>query len=308
MITRDLAGLRLDQALAKLFPQFSRARLQRWLAADAITVDGVSGVSAKTRVMGGEKVVVDAILEQAETWQPEKIALDVVYEDGDIIVINKPANRVVHPAAGNREGTLLNALLHHAPQLAALPRAGIVHRLDKDTSGLLVVAKSLAAHTRLVRALQARIVKREYDAIVLGAVISGGTVSAPMGRHPVDRKRMAVIETGKSAVTHYRVHERFTGFTWLRVSLETGRTHQIRVHLAHIRFPIVGDPVYGGRLRIPAGASEAVREALRGFKRQALHAARLGLTHPTTGEWCEWEASPPQDFLALAEALRRHGV
>lgn len=307
-ITGDLAGLRLDQALAKLFPQFSRARLQRWLAENAISVDGATGVSAKTRVVGGENVVVDAVLEQVETWQPQKIDLAIVHEDPDIIVINKPPNRVVHPAAGNREGTLLNALLHHSPQLAALPRAGIVHRLDKDTSGLLVVAKTLAAHTHLVRALQARTVKREYDAIVVGEVISGGTVTAPMGRHPVDRKRMAVIETGKTAVTHYRVHERFAGYTWLRVSLETGRTHQIRVHLAHIRFPIVGDPVYGGRLKIPPGASDGVRNALRGFKRQALHAARLGLEHPTTGEWCEWKVAPPPDFLTLVEVLRQHGA
>lgn len=306
VISPELSGLRLDQALAKLFPQFSRARLQRWLAEGAVWVDGRSGLSAKTKVMGGEHVLVDAAIEPSEVFKAQPIALDIVYEDPSIIVLNKPANRVVHPAAGNREGTLLNALLHHAPELAALPRAGIVHRLDKDTSGLLVVARTLVAHTQLVRALQQRTVKREYDAIVVGEVISGGTIEAPIGRHPVDRKRMAVVDTGKPAVTHYRVHERFRGYTWLRVSLETGRTHQIRVHMAHIRFPIVGDPVYGGRLRLPAGASDRLRAAVAGFKRQALHAARLGLEHPQTGQWCQWDAEPPRDFLDLAKALRGH--
>lgn len=303
VIPVTMAGARLDQALAQLFSDYSRARLQRWLADGRIAVDGVTGVSAKTRILGGEHVRIDVVTEPVETWTPQPIELDIVFEDATILVINKPAGRVVHPAAGNREGTLLNALIHRCPELADLPRAGIVHRLDKDTSGLLVVARTLVAHTQLVRALAAREVKREYDALVVGDMIAGGTVDAAIGRHPVDRKKMAVVETGKHAVSHYRVHKRFKGYTWLRVNLETGRTHQIRVHLSHIRYPIVGDPTYGGRLRIPAGASENLKFALRNFKRQALHATCLGLHHPANGEWCQWQVDPPEDFVTLARQL-----
>jgi 23S rRNA pseudouridine1911/1915/1917 synthase len=228
----------------------------------------------------------------------------VVYADDCLLVLDKPAGLVVHPASGNRDGTLVNALLHHAPELAELPRAGLVHRLDKDTTGLLVVARSLAAHASLVEQLQARAMGREYEAVVVGVLSGGGTVEAPIGRHPVDRKRMAVVAGGRPASSSYRVLERFRGHTRVRVRLQTGRTHQIRVHLAHLHYPLLGDPVYGGRLRLPPGATPALVHAIRGFGRQALHAWRLSLRHPRTGEEMAWEASPPKDFAALLEALR----
>jgi 23S rRNA pseudouridine1911/1915/1917 synthase len=227
-----------------------------------------------------------------------------VFEDDDLLVINKPPGLVVHPAAGNPDGTLLNALLHHAPDLAALPRAGIVHRLDKDTSGLMMVARNLAAHTRLVADLQARDIRREYLAVVNTVLTAGGEVDAPIGRHPVDRKRMAVVSGGKPAVTHYRVVERYRAHTLVRLRLETGRTHQIRVHMAHIHCPVTGDPVYGGRLRQPRGAGELLRTVLQGFRRQALHAERLAFRHPGSGEPVSWEAPVPPDMQELIEALR----
>ena len=230
--------------------------------------------------------------------------LDVVYEDADLLVINKPAGLVVHPGAGNASGTLMNGLLAHAPQLESLPRAGIVHRLDKDTSGLLLVAKSLPAHTALVRALAERAISRQYLAICNGVLTGGGTIDAAIGRHPVDRTRMAVRDAGRPAVTHYTVIERFRAHTYVRVILETGRTHQIRVHFAYRRHALVGDPVYGGRLALPAGASEALRDALRGFRRQALHAARLELRHPVTAEDLGFEVPPPADCDRLLQALR----
>lgn len=298
------AGLRLDQALAEILPEYSRSRLQQWIKQGAVTVDGKT-LRPRDVVMGGESVVIDAELQAETAVSPEEIPLDVVYEDDDLLIVNKPPGLVVHPAAGNWAGTLQNALLHHAPVLAHLPRSGIVHRLDKDTSGLLVVAKTLEAHTHLVTALQARSVKREYLAVVQGRVISGGTVEGDIGRHPVDRKRMAVVASGgKPAVTHYRVEERFRAHTLVRVRLETGRTHQIRVHMAHIRFPLVGDPVYGGRFKLPAGAGEALIRALRGFRRQALHAARLGIVHPRTAEEMTFEAPLPDDMQALLQVLR----
>ena len=230
--------------------------------------------------------------------------LEILYEDSALIVLNKPPGLVVHPGAGNREGTLVNALLHHAPELANVPRAGVVHRLDKDTSGLLVVARTLAAHTHLVAQLQARTVKREYFAIVAGVMTAGGTIEAPVGRHPSERTRMAVVVGGREAVTHYRVLERFRGHTYVRVNLETGRTHQIRVHMAHLHYPLVGDPTYGGRLRLPADSSSTLREALRHFKRQALHAGVLGLIHPESGAALQWDAPLPADMQQLLEALR----
>jgi 23S rRNA pseudouridine1911/1915/1917 synthase len=232
------------------------------------------------------------------------MALDVVYEDADLLVINKPAGLVVHPGAGNASGTLLNGLLAHAPQLESLPRAGIVHRLDKDTSGLLLVAKSLPAHTALVRDLAERRVSRQYLAICSGVLTGGGTIDAAIDRHPVDRTRMAVRDDGRPAVTHYTVVERFRAHTCVKVALETGRTHQIRVHFAYRRHPLVGDPVYGGRLALPAGASESLRDALRTFRRQALHATRLELRHPVTGEELVFEAPPPADFQSLLRTLR----
>ena len=243
-------------------------------------------------------------MEVQTDFAAEDIPLDIVYEDDDILVLNKPADLVVHPAAGNWSGTLVNALLHYKPTLEMLPRAGIVHRLDKDTTGLMVVAKTLIAHTSLVEQLQARDVSREYLALVHGNVVAGSTIEANIGRHPVDRKRQAVTEGGKEAVTHYRIEERFPHHTLLRVALETGRTHQIRVHLSWKHMPIVGDQVYGGRPRVPAGASESVRQAVQQFPRQALHATRLGLHHPVSGDYLQWQVAIPADMAALLDILR----
>lgn len=269
-----------------------------------ITVNGTR-IRPKDKVKSGDEIIINAIIEANESWQAESISLDIIYEDDQIIVLNKPAGLVVHPAAGNQAGTLLNALLHHAPELAELPRAGIVHRLDKDTSGIMVVARTMTAHHFLVKALQARTIHREYRAIVVGQMTAGGTVEAPIGRHPKARTKMAVVATGKPAVTHYRVLERFPKHTFLKLMLETGRTHQIRVHMAHIHYPIVGDSSYGGRLRIPKGASEALRDCLQHFKRQALHAFRLELPHPTSNELMSWTAPLPDDMHSLLEILRQ---
>ena len=308
-VPESAAGRRLDQALAELFPDFSRSRLQQWIKAGEVTVDGVAETRPRTRLEGGETVEVEAELPREARCEPQDIPLDILYEDDAILVVNKPAGLVVHPAAGNPDGTLQNALLHYDPALAVVPRAGIVHRLDKDTSGLMVVARTLAAHHALVGQLQSRSVGREYLAVVVGVMTGGGTVDQPIGRHPVDRKRMAVVaQGGKPAVTHYRVVERFRGHTLLRVRLETGRTHQIRVHMAWLKHPLVGDPVYGGRVRLPAGASASLRDMLLGFRRQALHAERLSLLHPVSGESMSWEAPPPADFQALVEALRADSV
>lgn len=302
-IPLSLAGLRLDQALSELFPDFSRSRLQTWIKNGAASVDGVV-LPPKHRILGGEQVVLRAEAETVVGIASQDIPLEIVYEDDDILIIDKPAGLVVHPAAGHWDGTLQNALLHHAPTLATIPRCGIVHRIDKDTSGLLMVAKTLTAHHALVEQLQERSVQREYLALVQGAMTGGGTIDEPIGRHPSDRKRFAVRYDGKPAVTHYRIEERFPKHTLVRVKLETGRTHQIRVHMAHIHYPLVGDPVYGGRLRLPAGAGEALLIALRDFKRQALHAETLGIDHPETGEYEEWHSPLPDDFAALLDALR----
>jgi 23S rRNA pseudouridine1911/1915/1917 synthase len=299
----DAAGQRLDQVLAALFPDFSRTRLQQWLRSGHVSVDGRS-LRARDKLWGGEHITVDATVEAEVPWRGEAMPLEILYEDNTLIVLNKPPGLVVHPGAGNREGTLVNALLHHAPELANVPRAGVVHRLDKDTSGLLVVARSLTAHTHLVSQLQARTVKREYFAVVVGVMTAGGTIEAPVGRHPRERTRMAVVRGGRQSVTHYRVLERFRCHTYLRVNLETGRTHQIRVHMAHLHYPLVGDPTYGGRLRLPADSSNALQETLRHFKRQALHAGVLGLIHPESGAALQWEAPLPVDMQQLLEALR----
>lgn len=302
VLPRELAGLRLDAALARVFSDYSRSQLSQWLRTGALTVDGLQP-KAKTAVRGGEQVRLSVPHRPTSAALPEAIGLNLVYEDEAIIVIDKPAGLVVHPAAGHRAGTLVNALLHHAPELAALPRAGIVHRLDKETTGLLVVARTAVAQTSLVRQLQQRSVHREYRALVQGVLISGGTVDLPIGRHPVDRKRMAVVDGGRAAVTHYSVLRRLRAHTLLEVQLDTGRTHQIRVHMAHLGHPVVGDPVYGGRPRPVRGMTLRAAEALAGFRRQALHAAVLGLLHPTTGAECRFEAPLPEDFQSLLDAL-----
>jgi 23S rRNA pseudouridine1911/1915/1917 synthase len=301
IVPNDCAGMRFDQVLAKLLPEYSRSRLQEWIAAGQASLDGAVA-AAKQKVWGGETIVVQPQSHPAEQpHQAEDIALDIVYEDDALLVVNKPAGLVVHPGSGNWEGTLLNALLHHAPQLEGVPRAGIVHRLDKDTSGLLVVAKTLRAQTALVRQLQARSVKREYLALVWGEVRHGGTVDAPIGRHPTQRVKMAAVEDGKPATTHYQIEEKFPSCTLLRCRLETGRTHQIRVHLASIGHPLVGDSVYlkGAQKCIPQ-----LRTLLHGFQRQALHATRLALEHPVSGEMMEWHAPLPQDMQLLLQQIR----
>ncbi|MFZ1641835.1 MAG: 23S rRNA pseudouridine(1911/1915/1917) synthase RluD [Candidatus Contendobacter sp.] len=301
-IPASYAGMRLDQALADLLPAYSRNRLQQWLKAGQLRVDGQVR-RPRAPVAGGETVSGEWALEVEIVAVAQAIPLDIRYQNADLLVINKPAGLVAHPAAGNRDGTLVNALLYHFPELATLPRAGLVHRLDKDTTGLLVIARSPRAHTALVEQLQARRIEREYLAVVNGAPVAGGTVDAPIGRHPVDRQRMAVTPGGRSAVTHYRVLRRFRAHALLRVKLETGRTHQIRVHMAHIRLPLLGDPVYGGRPRLPPQASSGCIEAIRNFRRQALHAERLALTHPGTGERLEWRAEMPADLAELLAAL-----
>ena len=299
-----MRGRRLDQALAEMLGEYSRSRLQQWIRSGEVTIDErVPEVREKVR--GGERVRIDAVIVEQAVNAAEPIPLDIVHEDAQLLVINKPAGLVVHPAAGNPAGTVLNALLHHDAQLAGLPRAGIVHRLDKSTSGLMVVARSLTAHKRLVDALQARSVKREYLTVVNSVLAAGGRVEAPIGRHPVDRNRMAVVSGGKEAVTHYRVEERYRAHTLVRVQLETGRTHQIRVHMAYRHHPVVGDPVYGGRLRLPKSANAHVIAVLSGFRRQALHATQLTLEHPVSGETLSWHADVPPDMTELIEVLRQ---
>ncbi len=303
-VPEELAGLRLDQALARMFPEYSRSRLKEWLLAGAITIDGGSK-RPRDAVAGGEMISLEPQSESEVRAAPEPITLDVVYEDDDLLVVNKPVGLVVHPGAGNPGGTLMNGLLHHAPKLEEVPRAGIIHRIDKDTTGLLLVAKTLTAHTGLVRQLADRQISRNYLAICNGVLTGGGKIDQPIGRHPGDRKRMSVQQNGKQAVTHFTVLERFRAFTYIRVKLETGRTHQIRVHFAWRRHALVGDQTYGGRLALPAGASEPLIEALRGFKRQALHATRLAFRHPTSGEMVELEVPPPADFETLLDVMRR---
>ncbi len=304
-VPRTLVGQRVDQVAASLFSDFSRSRLQTWIREGMLRVNDQPCV-AKQKLLGGETLSVDATLSVEGEWAAQPIPLTVVYEDTDILVLNKPADLVVHPAAGNTSGTLLNALLHRCPHLATLPRAGIVHRLDKDTTGLLVVAKTLQAHHSLVRQLQERTLGRHYAAVVWGVMTGGGEVSAPIGRHPQARVKMAVVpQGGRKAVTHYRVERRFNHYTLVRLKLETGRTHQIRVHLAHIGYPIVGDAVYGGRMRVPRGATEELIATLRDFKRQALHAVELTLEHPATGQTMSWSTPLPPDMQLLLDVLEQ---
>ena len=301
-IPPELAGQRLDQALAALFADITRSQLQQWIEDGRVLLNG-RVPRKRDKVKEGDAVEILAPPPAQGSWKAQAIPLEIVHEDGDILVINKPPGLVVHPGAGNPEGTLLNALLNHAPALAVLPRAGIVHRLDKDTSGLMVVAKTERARQHLIEQLQEHSVEREYLTIVNGVMVAGGTIDAPIGRHRTQRTRMAVSERGKPAVSHYRVMKKYRVHTLVQVKLESGRTHQIRVHMAHLHYPVVGDPVYGGRLKIPAGADELLKNELRHFKRQALHALKLSLTHPGTGKRVQWATSVPEDMSKLMEAL-----
>jgi 23S rRNA pseudouridine1911/1915/1917 synthase len=303
IVPSDLAGRRLDQAMSSMFPDFSRSRLKQWILGGQALVDG-SQRKPRDKVLGGETICVRAGPEKQQDDAPEDIDLDIVFEDASIIVVNKPVGLVVHPGAGNPRGTLMNALLHHRSGQADLPRAGIVHRLDKGTSGLMVVACTLKAHTDLVRQIERRDVHREYQAVCQGVLTAGGLVDQPIGRHPVDRLRMTVRADGKEARTHYRVVKRYRAHTHMLAKLETGRTHQIRVHMAHIRHPLLGDPVYGGRRKIPAGATEALKDMMATFRRQALHACRLGFVHPDSGESAEFRVPPPPDMRQLLDVLK----
>lgn len=304
-----LGGKRLDLALQQMLPEHSRSRLQAWIKDDLVKLNG-ENPTAKTKVWGGELVELAPPLNlQENAFKPEDIPLSVVYQDDVLLVVNKPAGLVVHPAAGNWGGTLLNALLFHFPSLADVPRAGIVHRLDKDTSGLLVVAKTLEAQTSLVRQLQARTVKREYRTIVWGQVWRNGRIEEPIGRHPHARTKMAVTRAGKPAITHYEVLERFGTNTYMRCNLETGRTHQIRVHMQHLKAPMVGDPVYGiGNIIPHKMMTEVLRDTILNFKRQALHAVKLGLVHPVTNNFMEWQIDLPEDMRVLLDAMRHEAA
>ena len=305
-VSPESGGQRLDQVAAQLFPDFSRSRLQGWIKDGSLLVDG-ERKRTRDSVYGGEELTLDAEREVQGEWQPEAIELDILYEDSALLVINKPAGLVVHPAAGHQDGTLLNALLHHCPELAKVPRAGIVHRLDKDTTGLMVVAKTIESQTDLVAQLQARTVSREYECVVTGVMTAGGKVDQPIARHGTQRQKMAVVAGGKQAISHYRVINRFRAHTHVKVKLETGRTHQIRVHMSYIHFPLVGDPVYGGRLRIPPGASPELIKELREIPRQALHARRLELEHPDDGRHMSWQVPLPADMQHLLALLREDG-
>jgi 23S rRNA pseudouridine1911/1915/1917 synthase len=308
-IPNEMYGKRIDQVLVELFPDYSRSRLQSWLKSGDITINNQI-IKAKTKVLGGEIIQMQYIDQPEGEWEAENIPLDIHYEDEEIIVINKPAGLVVHPAVGNRSGTLLNGLLYHHPDLINIPRAGIVHRLDKDTTGLLVVAKTLIAQTHLVNQLQQRAFEREYEALVVGELSGGGTVDTLYGRHPTQRTKMSVLRPpnnrAKQAITHYRLIERYAIHARLKVNLETGRTHQIRVHMAHKQLPLVGDRVYGGRIKYPANSSEELINALEQFKRQALHARKLGLEHPKTHQWMCWEQAVPDDMQQLYDLLSEH--
>ena len=303
LVPNELAGARLDRAAAELWPEFSRSRLQQWIESGALRVDG-GAARPKQRLRGGESLVIAAELDAVIDAEPEPIPLAIVHEDEHLIVIDKPAGLVVHPGAGNPRSTLLNALLHHDPTLEQVPRAGLVHRLDKDTSGLLVVARDISTHHRLVAMLESRLVKRIYRAVCQTAMTGGGLIDAPLDRSPRDRKRMAVRQGGREARTRYRLMERFRAHSHIEVELETGRTHQIRVHMAHIRAPLVGDPAYGGRPRLPPRPTEALRGVLQGFPRQALHAHALRFEHPASGEALAFESPLPADIERLLAALR----
>lgn len=297
-IPDDMETMRLDQALAKLYPEFSRSRLQQWIKQQKVLLNKTP-CRPRDPVHPGDNIQIHAELEAEIPWQGQVMDLNIIHQDDDLLIIDKPRNQVVHPGAGNPDGTLVNALLHHFPALAAVPRAGIIHRLDKDTSGLLICAKTIQSHTYLVDKLQQRAIKREYETIVYGDIISGSTIDLPLGRHPHQRTKRAVVAHGKPAITHYRVLKRYNQFTHLKVNLETGRTHQIRVHLSHQKHPIVGDKTYGGPAKLPKGCSDPLRAFLKQCRQQMLHARRLGMEHPTSGEYCTWESPRPNDMVEL---------
>lgn len=301
-VPQNLGSDRLDQIAAILFPDYSRARLQQWIKTGDLTVDG-NHLRPRDKLYGGELLEINTRLTIIEENLPQEIEFDSIYEDDHIIVINKPVGLVTHPAPGNRDKTLLNGLLYRYPELEMVPRAGIVHRLDKDTGGLMVVGRNIVSQNKLVGQLQARSVTRLYEAIVYGRVKNSGTINLPVGRHPVNRKKMSVRENGREAITHYRILHAFAEHTHLEVKLETGRTHQIRVHMAYKRHPLVGDPVYGGTFRNPATGSAELKNLLANFKRQALHARKLELDHPSTGERVRWEVALPPDMLELLSIL-----
>jgi 23S rRNA pseudouridine1911/1915/1917 synthase len=304
IVPEHLAEKRLDQILSQLFPAYSRTRLQQWIRCQQVWVDNELK-RPRDKIKAGAKITILANLNEEVSWEAEELPLNIIYEDEAILVINKPAGLVVHPGVGNTHKTLVNALLHYLPELKKLPRAGIIHRLDKDTSGLLIIPKILNAHTKLVKQLQARTIKREYMAVIQGLLIAGGTINAPIGRHPRLRKKMAVTEllSGKPAVSHYRVVERFNHHTLIKVKLETGRTHQIRVHMAHIHHPLVGDKTYTGHFHLPKKASSLLINCLQQFPRQALHAQCLGIIHPISLQPMEWQSPLPEDMTALINCL-----
>lgn len=305
IVPEHLADQRLDQILSQLFPAYSRTRLQLWIRSQQVWVDDELK-RPRDKIKAGAKITILARLSAEVSWEAEELPLDIIYEDEALLVVNKPAGLVVHPAVGNTHKTLVNALLHYLPALKNLPRAGIIHRLDKDTSGLLIIPKVLNAYTKLVKQLQARTMKREYIAVIQGLLIAGGTINAPIGRHPRLRMKMAVTEllSGKPAVSHYRVMERFNHHTLIKVKLGTGRTHQIRVHMAHIHHPLVGDKTYAGRFHFPKKASELLINCLQQFPRQALHAQCLGIIHPITLQPMEWQSPLPEDMHQLINCLR----
>jgi 23S rRNA pseudouridine1911/1915/1917 synthase len=299
------AGFRLDRALSILLSEYSRTQILHWLKAGKVLINNHPPIKPGLKLKGEETISIEIESPaRKEEWIPQAIPLSIAYEDDDLLIINKPVGMVVHPGAGNQNHTLLNALLHYAPHLHILPRAGIIHRLDKDTSGLLMVAKTPAAFKYLSEELKQRNIVREYKAVVYGCLLSGGTVNAPIARHPLQRKRMSIIETGKAAVTHYRVIEKYRAHTLLKLRLETGRTHQIRVHMSHVHHPIVGDMTYGGRVKLSKGMHAHTIETLRGFQRQALHAFSIGLTHPHTKQWLQVDSPLPEDMTNLIKVLR----
>lgn len=300
--------LRLDVVLSKIFSDYSRSKIQQWIKSGHLKIDGVVEKKNRRVLLGGELIQFDVEVEAAGTWQAQPVELEVMFEDRELIIVNKQAGLVVHPGTGNPDNTLVNGLLNRYPELESLPRAGIIHRLDKDTTGLLVVARNLKSHHFLTDQLQQRAFSRTYQAVVCGQLIVGGTIDEPIGRHPTQRTKMAVVKNGKEAITHYQLLKRYRGHSLISVKLETGRTHQIRVHMNHIGHTLVGDPVYGGRLKIPAGASEALQQQLRKFKRQALHARELGILHPEHKEMMTWEAELPQDMKKLIEVMEQDAI